>query len=183
MHLRPGGSRSWATSPLTRTYSPRRPPTPSAEHAPTPAHPRTCTLHTVDINRPRLSSFGEKRSWKCDKIWLRCTQTHKSLWSRCCVSGFPPNRLSPLAAHPSPRAVHGELSKRAKAKIETVSLLGVKDCSWCSDRKGNIHNSARPCTDGKRRLHETAKHFYQMRERGAQRVRKHNVLLNQRLLS
>ena len=25
----------------------------SAEHAPTPAHPPTCTLHTVDINSPR----------------------------------------------------------------------------------------------------------------------------------
>ena len=35
---------------------------PSAEHAPTPAHPPTCTLHTVDINSPRLSSFGKKRS-------------------------------------------------------------------------------------------------------------------------
>ena len=32
----------------------------SAEHAATPAHPPPCTLHTVDINSPRLSSFGGK---------------------------------------------------------------------------------------------------------------------------
>ena len=34
---------------------------PSAEHAATPTHPPTCTLHTVDINSPKLISFGEKK--------------------------------------------------------------------------------------------------------------------------
>ena len=33
---------------------------PSAGHAPTPTHPLTYTLHTVDINTLRLSSFGKK---------------------------------------------------------------------------------------------------------------------------
>ena len=33
---------------------------PPAEHAPTPAHPRTHATHTLDINSPRLSSFGKK---------------------------------------------------------------------------------------------------------------------------
>ena len=37
----------------------RPPPTPSAEHAPTPAHPRT-PAHLLDINNPDMSSFGKK---------------------------------------------------------------------------------------------------------------------------
>ena len=46
---------------VRRRIRPGRLP-PSAEHAPTLAHPRTCTLHTAYINSPRLSSFGKKES-------------------------------------------------------------------------------------------------------------------------
>ena len=43
----PAGGSGRAAYPLRRA------------HASTPAHPPTCTLHTVDINPPRFSSFGK----------------------------------------------------------------------------------------------------------------------------
>ena len=48
--------------------------TPSAEHAPTPAHPRTRATHKVNINSPRLSSFGKKYS-TCEAIGERRLRT------------------------------------------------------------------------------------------------------------
>ena len=53
------GSQLRTSTPSRPPADPAGPPSPSAEHAPTRAHPPTCTLHRVDINSPRLSSSGE----------------------------------------------------------------------------------------------------------------------------